>query len=304
MGITAWRYRMRFQPYTFISMRSTLKSLVLIGAGVLAGIAGSIIAASAMRTAQVGDIIDSTGLTFEQCNGLDSAAKKNCVNTAVLNEAVRAQDSSICQSISDDVLKADCARRLTLIQSLGAEADDCQGLPANSVCADAMALLVAVDASDASRCNKISSVLLANTCAQMITGQRPAGADVVTASRSSYSYGLQCASSEDLCVTNKKAFNAAVRSQNVQLCADLEVGSGLCVEELLFFGAYQTGDYAACVKQFEGDIACRTTVAIAKAVDAGDEALCNSLAGTDREACQTIVRTNKEKRFEYLNEVF
>lgn len=279
------------------------KNVILILVGVVFGVGATVAGFNVWRSAQIANVAESTGLNLEHCNGLDAVSRGNCVNNALLNDAVRKQDAAVCQHISDEAMQGDCSRRLAMIANLGTEAAKCKGQSAESLCYDITALMAAVESRESGRCNVISSPILVGTCNELITGQKPVAADVVvTAPRSRYSYGLQCDSSDPVCAKNKRDFNNAVRANDLQACERLETANGLCAEEALFYRAYQSGDYAGCVERFEVDAPCRTVVTIAKAVDAGNSQVCDALPDADRIACQQVVQTNKEKRFEYLNE--
>lgn len=243
-------------------------------------------------------------LSFDRCADAPFSAAKACADSVLFEEAVRAQRADACEAISDASTRQDCLSRLQLIASLGKTADVCARLSTSAVCPDVMSLLLATESNDVSMCNRIASQSLLQSCVQLVTGSNAAGeyADGKVV-RSTYSYGYSCDRAVTECVSEIRTFNAAVRQGSLSSCEGLPAQADKCRTEAVLYQAYTSGDMTACATSLP-QAQCQYEVTLAKALDAGDAALCATLSDNLQQGCKLVVESNKEKRFEYLNETF
>lgn len=284
------------RPYSFVFI------IVALAAGLVAGYVLRPYAQNRQQQMALQDLAAETGVNLDAC--LASIDATPCADALIRSVAVREQRLELCGVLLTSAAEADCAAQVEFVRSLGENARICEGAGASSVCLDTVALLAAAEAQDISKCNRIQSALLLQTCERLVSGEpSEASNGGVLAQRSRYTYGLQCDSTDPFCVQNKRVFNQAVRTGQASVCEQMDLPPAQCQLDTLIYQAFTTGNAALCDTQQDAAASCKFQVTLAKALDAGDPALCAQAASPqDQEACVTVLRTNKEKRFDYLQE--
>jgi hypothetical protein len=243
-------------------------------------------------------------VSFDRCNDAPVAAAKACTDSVLFDEAVRTQRTDICEAISNAGVKQDCLSRVELITSLGKGANVCASLSTSAACPDVMNILLATETHDVVACNRIASQSLLQACVRLVSGTDLEGeygdGKVV---RSNYTYGFTCDRTIPECVNDVRAFNSAVRQGSPSSCDTLTTQADRCRTEAVLYQAYTSGDMAACVAALS-EAQCQYEVTLAKALDAGNVSLCSTLSADLQQGCKLVIESNKEKRFEYLNEKF
>ncbi len=285
------------RPYSFVLI------IVALAAGLVAGYVLRPYGENRQQQMVLQDLAAETGVNLDTC--LASVDAMPCADALIRSVAVREQRLGLCAALSSSAVEADCASQVEFVRSLGESAQICEGAGGNSVCLDTVTLLAAAETQDISKCNRIQSALLLQTCERLVSGEPIEASDgSVLAQRSRYTYGLQCDSTDPFCVQNKRVFNQAVSTGQASACEQMELPPDQCQLDTLIYQAFTTGNAALCDTQQDAAASCKFQVTLAKALDAGDPALCAQAASPqDQEACVNVLRTNKEKRFEYLQEV-
>lgn len=242
-------------------------------------------------------------VSFDRCANLSGREAVSCADSLLIEDAVRKQDATRCQSISDSSVLQDCVARVDRLQSLGNLASWCGGISQQGICTDLASIMAASESHDLSKCRTINSSLLLDTCNELVSGATQSLPSAQTSAKpvvSKYQFGYQCDETNAYCVADKKVFEQAVLEGKTALCDQFTVNKDLCLQEVALYRAYTAGKITLC-SQSPSERGCQLDYAVAMALDAGNTQPCDELNTESAQACKTIVGSTKEKRFDYLN---
>lgn len=284
-------------------MQTKLSIVVALVVGCALGFLGSRGIDTYRTNSAIQDLANTSGADLSMCQG-DIVDKAECVDAALLAHALQTQSSANCAYLSHESAKQDCQNRLQFILGLGDTSSACLGASKDSPCLDLAIMRSAIETGNASACQKIGSSILSQACVSVVTGQTTVATSDYTfvASRSLFTYGLQCDNRDQNCVENKKIFNRAVTTNQADVCDSVAFAADLCRSEVRLYQAFTTNDVRACGSTPEDQQQCSFVVALAKALEMGNASACANLNEQDRVSCQQVVETNKEPRFAYLKE--
>lgn len=234
---------------------------------------------------------------------------RSCFDGLLTAHALSQKDATVCQDINDGLLKADCFSRVMRLQDLSEETElFCQGVSTDELCYDLALTLLARETGQTEHCLEIQNNSQRQTCVELFAGSNGEALSLANAPEQEISesglpaeqFGLICAAEDSVCQDARPDFIRAVSSLNESLCRELGLYSQPCLDELALFRSFQTDDQGYCEQRFPTEV-CTISLTIARALEAEDASICDSLnAAAAIQSCQNAVQNAAETRFEYL----
>lgn len=241
--------------------------------------------------------------------GIDrETASSACLNGILLAYALEHREASPCQDISDSLLKQDCEARVVRMQNLTADQDRfCQGVSLDALCVDLAVTLLASETGEASHCLQIQNEIQRSNCQELISSAgipqnlpEPPPIELGENGLPIPQFGLLCLKGDEVCENARPKFIEAISSLDSVLCEDTGRFLDLCLNELALYRSFQENDASYCEVRQPKEI-CAIDLGIARALDAQDPAICETLGGEAAIfTCQNIVESAQGKRFDYL----